>query len=473
MMTSTWWRSRGWWAAWLWVAVLVGGAVPEAQGQDDASLAYFRQAKINWRQAEGQKLTIGLNKHPFTESLLPLIPQFERLSGIKVDYLILPEQEYFSKLVADLSQQRGEFTVIMTGPMRNWQYVTPGWIVPLDSFLNDPKLTDRAWYKLEDFYPALIAANRWSGKVGGGVGEGPLYSVPVLAESYILAYRKDIFDQYKIKVPTTMEEMVDAARLIKKNAGIDGIVARGTPSVSTVATGFISGIKSYTDGKWNELDDKLNPTFHDPRSVKFTQLWVDMMRESGPANWANMTWYDAMESFAAGMAGMIVDADFFAATYEDPKKSKVAGKIGYALVPSGPGGKPFAGLWTWALGMSKATKNKEAAWLFIQWATSPQTLLNATLEYRNYNPSRISVMSNPQVQKIMGAWGNGSYVKTQQENLKTARVAWVPHPERTRLGDIWARALHEIYFKRASTEDALRKASAEIDKVLVEVGLKK
>ena len=68
----------------------------------------------------------------------------------------------------------------------------------------------------------------------------------------------------------------------------------------TVATGFISGIKSYTDGKWNEVDDKLNTTFHDPRSVKFTQTWVDMVRASGPSNWANMTWYDAMEAFAAG-----------------------------------------------------------------------------------------------------------------------------------------------------------------------------
>lgn len=39
------------------------------------------------------------------------------------------------------------------------------------------------------------------------MGEGPLYSIPVLSESYILAYRKDIFDQHNIKVPTTIEEM--------------------------------------------------------------------------------------------------------------------------------------------------------------------------------------------------------------------------------------------------------------------------
>ena len=352
------------------------------------------------------------------------------MTGVNVEYLILPEAEYFTKLVADLSQQRGEFSVIMTGPMRNWQFVPPNWIMPLDDFLNNPKLTDQSWFKLEDFYPALIAANRWNGKIGGGVGEGPLYSIPVLEESYILAYRKDIFDQYNIKVPTTLEEMAEAARLVKKNAGIPGIVARGTPSVACMGTGFISGLKSYTDGQWSEFDGKLNATFHDPRAVKFTDTWIGMVRESGPPNWANMQWYDAMEAFTAGQAGMIVDADFFAASYEDPKKSKVAGKVGYALIPAGPGGKTYSGLWTWALGISKATKNKAAAWLFVEWATAQRTLLNATLGYRNYNPSRASITNDPRVQEIMGAWGGGSYLKTVAKNLETAKVAWVPQPER-------------------------------------------
>ena len=68
------------------------GVVPGAWAQDDEALAYYRQAKINWRQAEGQSLTIGLNKHPFTESLLPLIPEFRKLTGISVEYLTRIEQ---------------------------------------------------------------------------------------------------------------------------------------------------------------------------------------------------------------------------------------------------------------------------------------------------------------------------------------------------------------------------------------------
>jgi ABC-type glycerol-3-phosphate transport system substrate-binding protein len=179
-----------------------------------------------------------------------------------------------------------------------------------------------------------------------------------------------------------------------------------------------------------------------------------------------------MEAFTAGQAGMIADADFFAASYEDPAKSKVAGKVGYALIPAGPGGKTHAGLWTWALGINKATKNKEAAWLFVEWATAQRTLLNATVGYRNYNPSRQSVSADPRVQQIMGAWGAGGYMTTVAKNLETARVAWTPQPERTRLGDIWARALHDIYFQRLSAADALKKADAEIDKVLKEADVR-
>ena len=118
-----------------------------AFAQTDEALSYYRQAKIDWRQAAGKSLTIGMNKHPFTESLLPLLPQFKALTGIAVDYLILPEDQYFPRLAADLSSQQGQFPVIMTGPMRNWEYVSADWIVPLDDFLANPKLTDPSWYK--------------------------------------------------------------------------------------------------------------------------------------------------------------------------------------------------------------------------------------------------------------------------------------------------------------------------------------
>ena len=81
-------------------------------------------------------------------------------------------------------------------------------------------------------------------------------------------------------------------------------------------------------------------------------------------------------------------------------------------------------------------------------------------------------MNDARVQEVMGKWGGGGYLKTMATNLQTARVAWIPQPERVRAGDIWARALHEIYFQRLSAADALKKASVEVDKVLKEAGIK-
>ena len=68
--------------------------------------------------------------------------------------------------------------------------------------------------------------------------------------------------------------------------------------------------------------------------------------------------------------------------------------------------------------------------------------------------------------------GRRQLPEDRREEPRDGQGGWTPQPERTRLGDIWARALHEIYFKRMSAADALKKASGEVDKVLKEAGIK-
>jgi multiple sugar transport system substrate-binding protein len=71
---------------------------------------------------------------------------------------------------------------------------------------------------------------------------------------------------------------------------------------------------------------------------------------------------------------MFTDINVLAARIEDPTKSQVAGKVGYSLIPVGPGGRrvPMLPVTSWML--LKQSKAKEAAWLFVQWATSKETL---------------------------------------------------------------------------------------------------
>ena len=55
--------------------------------------------------------------------------------------------------------------------------------------------------------------------------------------------------------------------------------------------------------------------------------------------------------------------------FEIAESSQVAGKVGYALFPSGPGGSGTV-VAARGLAIAKQSAHPEAAWLFCQWATA-------------------------------------------------------------------------------------------------------
>src|SRR2546422_10164778 len=71
---------------------------------------------------------------------------------------------------------------------------------------------------------------------------------------------------------------------------------------------------------------------------------------------------------------MYMDGVNFASQFEDAAKSKVVGKVGYAVLPSGPGGH-FSPIYITGMAVSSQSRSKEAAYLFGQWATSKQNMI--------------------------------------------------------------------------------------------------
>ena len=128
------------------VLLCISGGVLQASGSFD------------WQQCEGKKLNLIFNKHPWTDAVRPLLPEFEARTGIKLSYDIYSEEEYMEKLMIDLATGAGNYDVAMTGVIFQWQYSFAGWIQPLEKFLNDPTLTSPD-YHFEDFYPGLVASH--------------------------------------------------------------------------------------------------------------------------------------------------------------------------------------------------------------------------------------------------------------------------------------------------------------------------
>src|SRR5687767_43549 len=98
-------------AAALGAAALAGPlALPAAQAQAAADdLGPYRAAKINWRQAEGESISVAVIPASYFDNLIALAPQFEALSGVKVRFEKVPPGQIRQKALLDLSSKTGTF----------------------------------------------------------------------------------------------------------------------------------------------------------------------------------------------------------------------------------------------------------------------------------------------------------------------------------------------------------------------------
>lgn len=437
---------------------------------------------FDWRKYEGETVSVILNKHPFSESLIANLGPFEEKTGIRVEFEVLSQSEYWNKIRLELAAGSGAYDVYMIGPGAIWSHVPAGWCEPLDEYLNDPTKTDAEWYKFDDFYPKLVSALRWNGKRGGGAGEGPLYAIPGMVETYILSYRADLFDKWNIKVPTTLEEWHDAMIELQtkehaENSNFYGTINRGFPDGSSIwSCGFASMMQSYaTTERIDFTIDKAKceyvPAVNQEALIEPTRLYAETMAKAGPPGWTSVTWYDSKDGFTTGNFGTIIDCDFFAYSYEDAAKSPIAGKAKYAIIPHKAGGDPVSNVYIWALGMSPHSKHKDAGWYLIQFATGPEQLLAATRDFSNWVPTRKSVFENPDVLAICSQWGQGTWLPVVKETLDFCELISTPHTQGAVTNDAYIRQIHEIY-KGKDAKTALDEAAARIAEAMAKANEK-
>ena len=336
---------------------------------------------FDWQAYKGTTIRVIQNKGTSGLAIEALLPEFEKLTGIKVQYETYTEDQYRQKVLLELGAGTGGLDAFYTfAAQEGLKFWRSGWYEPLDAYLKNPKLTDPA-FDLQDIASVALKGNTYDGK---------LTSLPIQQNTTMLYYRKDIFDRMKVKFPTNIAELEEAAKKLNNaeegGQKVVGITLRGKKAAATSQWApFLLGM----GGTWLK-DGK--PAIASPESVAALDLYGRLLRLYGPPGSVNYHWYECVSQFVQGKAAMFIDVNARIFYFEDPSKSQVVGKVGYTMMPGGPAGvRPTMEVASMAI--SSKSKKKEAAYLFIQWTASKDVTLKVL--QRGVPVPRISAWKDP------------------------------------------------------------------------------
>ena len=426
-----------------------------------ADLGAYLSAKINWRQAEGEQITVGVIPAGYFDNLISIASDFEALTGVKVRFEKIPPGQVRQKAMLDLSSRTGTYATVATDCMYYPLYAVNKWVEPLDTYLNDTSLTDPAWFQYNDIHKAWREANTVDGKP---------YAIPYDGEMTVQVYRKDLYDAKGLKPAETLEQFVENAKALHDPSNrLWGAALRGFAGAGQNMYIYPSIFRSY-GGNWMS-GDKIQ--VNSGEAVASLDWYVDTLTKYAPQAVRNWNWPDIADAFAQGTLGAYIDAHSSAAVLNNPEKSKVIGKIGFARWPKGPAGKRVTSIWNWGFPINAALspKAKQATWLFISWAAAAETQARTSWKFagpvKRSGLNRLSVWKSPEFGKLLEASGYNFGEASLQSLEMDTDVDWRPRvPQWPALGEAMATGIQAALVGQKKSKEALDEAQVRIDAIM-------
>ncbi len=430
-------------------------------------------ADFDWKKHSGTTVKLLLNKHPYADAMIANLENFKALTGMDVQYDVFPEDVYFDKVTAALSSGSSEYDAFMTGAYMTWTYGPAGWTEDLKPWIMDAEKTNPL-YAWEDMLPGVRNSCAWNGVPGGALGsdDAKQWCIPWGYEQNNITYNKRVFEANGIAVPTNLDELVDVAAKAKAAMGGGyGIGVRGSRSWATIHPGFLSGYANFDQKDLNvSADGKLSAAMNTDVSKEFHRKWVQMIQDSGAPDWSTHTWYQVGTDLGAGKSGLIYDADILGYFMNGPGNAE-AGNLAFAPFKANPNAAaPTPNIWIWSLAMSSFSRNKDAAWHFLQWASGPEHALFGAREMDFVNPVRASVWADGAFRDKLSNSYSG-YVEMHDVSAPGAAIKFTAQPLFFDLTTEWAASLQKMVAKEVPVDEGLDQLADSVNAQLKDAGL--
>jgi len=330
-----------------------------------ALLPGFAHAQSGAKKFQGVTLNVSTFSAAYPKLLQQYLPEFEALTGAKVNYDAPSFPVYNQRADLELSTKGSAYDVVNVTFIYSSRWINSGWLTPLDDFIRNPNLTPADW-DVNDFLPGARAPE--TGR------DGKLYGIPWTAEALLSASsRFDLVQQAGLAYPETTDDLVKVLRAVNKKERVAGFV-----SDSHYGWTFVPYLHAFGGDVFRKAPDDLYPTLDTPEAIAAAEYYASLLREFGPDGAITYTPDQVTQALKLGRVNFTDAGQLHLAQLGDAATSKTIKTLKFGQVPKGPAGR-FPGTAVHGLGIPVGSKNKEAAWAFIQWALSKQTTRKAVL----------------------------------------------------------------------------------------------
>lgn len=387
-----------------------------------------------------------------------VIPTFEQQTGIHIE--VVPENDRAIMAALDHGPSGGTLDIIVVRHRLLGTLVGKRQVREIDSLLADSRVHDASFDPQQQLFP------EWWHELSSY--RGHTYGYPYTGLTAYLCYRKDLLNDpahrrafrtryhRDLTPPATWPEFLQLAEFFNRPKDhFYGTYIQGKQGLAlwyewlNYVYSFGGNILDARDGcDYGDIE------VNSPANVAATEQYVRAIKFS-PPDTLKFGWGQAQSALQQENVFMGILWSDQAPFLEDPKVSKVAGKIGYSLIPSATG-KAFSQMEGLTYLIPTESQHPREAYRFLEWAMSERVQEQQTLH--GSSSVRKSVYDAPAVKALP---------------YTTAFVASVPVarpkptvPESEQMIDASERRLFEIVSGKTSAQAGLDALAVDLQNIL-------
>lgn len=403
-------------------------------------------------------ITMVINQSPWFGGFRQLLEQYTKETANKIELDVNPYAGALDKIRNSLRANAGSYDLLAID--NNWmvEFFDGGFLVPLTDI--DPA------FKLDPQINNFGGTIYWNDKLHSfDPSGGKLMGVPVNGNVEVFYYRKDLYDQHRLKVPETWDQVLDNATTLNDGSKVYGFVHRDDRE--SALADFVNYLFSFGGDLFaNASAGDYTVVLNSPAARAALEFYLKLGKAGGYPTAGSVSQGNMIQLMATGKAAQTVGIVGAWAQLEDPSKSAVVGKFETALIPRGPNGKHAsrAGHWIGAVARNVPRERQQAALNFLSWFQT----LDHQIAYTRYGAVPVRAdMGGTEIARD----ANFRFLKAQAENSKVAKMYAVV-PEAPQINSKLALRINECVIGKAPVIDTLNLGAADVHELMTRAGRK-